>query len=157
MLRIYPIYKEVAHLIANNQQVFYTDVELASLLEVEPDLPDFQFLKMNLIYHLLDKYKIDFIRAINEKFIKGYKIATPEESVKLSAKRLQNRIVRAARKQRKVLGVVSREKLPEEIKLEYDAYLIRGGLFASFLAQTPLRRCLEGVVMRIDRPKLIKK
>lgn len=155
MQRLHPLYKELAQAIAIGDQVFYTDEEIAAGLEEELETKPFEFARMKLVDHLLDSFEIDFIRAENTKKQRGYKIATPVESVKISAPRLQKRISNAARRQRKVLSTIDRPALPESIQKEYDAYVIRGGLLASFLAQTPLKRCLEGIQVRFDRPKII--
>jgi hypothetical protein len=160
LTRLHPLYKDVALMIAGSERVFYSDDNLAALLEEEIGSQAFDFARLNLAAHLLDEYSIDFIRAEdieNGAKSKGYKIATPTESVQITAPRLQNRIRNAARKQRKVLSVIDYGALPAAVKKEYDARVIRGGLLMAFLAQTPLRQCVPGVKMRIDRPKIIKR
>jgi hypothetical protein len=160
LTRLHPLFKDVARLIADDERVFYSDEDLAALLEESIGSMAYDFARMNLANHLLDEYGIDFIRAeaIEEHSKrKGYKIATPVETVRITAPRLQNRIRNAARKQRKALSVVDYGALPAAVKKEYDARVIRGGLLAAFLAQTPLRQCVPGVKMRIDRPKIIKR
>jgi hypothetical protein len=160
LTRLHPLFKDVARLIAGDERIFYSDEDLSNLLEEPIGTMAFDFARMKLASHLLDEYSIDFIRAEaieHRSKRKGYKIATPVETVRITAPRLQNRIRNAARKQRKALSVVDYGALPEEVKREYDARVIRGGLLASFLAQTPLRRCVPGITMRIDRPRVIKR
>lgn len=160
MTRLHPLYKEAAQIIAAGDQVFYSDEDLAALLEEAIGSKLYEFARLKLIAYLLDEFGLDFIRADHikrRKKIKGYKIATPVESVRITARRLQNRIKNAARKQRKVLSVVDCSALPEEVKREYEARVIRGGLLASFLAQTPLGRCVPGINIRFDRPKIIQR
>lgn len=161
MTKLHPAYKEAAKQIADNGKVFYSDGALSMMLEEPLDTKFFDFARLKLIAYLLDEYGIDFIRseiiAADDAKLKGYKIATPAESVKITARRLDKRVNNAARKQRKVLSVVDYGALPAEVQKEYDARVIRGGLLAAFLAQTPLKRCVPGVVVRFDRPSIIDK
>jgi hypothetical protein len=160
MAKLHPSYKEAARRITAENKVFYSDEALGFLLEEDIGTKDYEFARLSLISYLLDEYGVDFIRAEaieGKEKCKGYKIATAVESVQITARRLQNRIRNAARKQRKVLSVVDPGALPEVVKKEYDARLIRGGLLASFLAQTPLKRCVPGIAIRVDRPKLIQR
>jgi hypothetical protein len=154
--RLHPLYKDVARQISGAEDIFYTDGELAEMLEEDLTSDEYNFARMNLVAHLLDEYGIDFIRAANEISGKGYKIATSEESVVISAARLQRKIRNGARKQRKVLSIVDRSQLEAATQVDYDAYLIRGGLLQAFFAQTPLCKCYPGVTLRIDRPALIQ-
>lgn len=155
MRKVYPPYKDAAGSIAFHDQRFYSDSQLAELLEENIESDGFQFAKLNLIKYLLDEFGIDFIRVENEDGVKGYKIATPVESVRITAKRLHSRIRNATRKHGKVLSNVDRAVLPADVQKEFDARLIRGGLLAAFLSQTPLKKCIEGIKIRLDHPTII--
>ena len=155
-LRLHPLYKEAALQISLSKEVFFSDKELAEMLELKLDTQDFQFGKLKLIEGLLDIYNIDFIRAANEDKGKGYKKATNEEKITVTTTRLKRKIYSTARKQRKILSIVDPAALPESVKKEYDAHFIRSGLLQSFLSQTTNKKILTGSVVRIDRPKLIE-
>ena len=154
-LKLYPNYKEAAKRIKSDDKVFYSDEEMSLLLDESIGTTDYQFSLLKLIAYILDEFDINLIRSENEFSGKGYKKATSMECVEVTTPRLQKRIHNASNKQRKVLSLVEPHKLTEVTKAIYDGYVIKNGLLQSFLSQTPLSKCVEGVAVRLDLPKLI--
>lgn len=156
--RLHPIYKDVARLIAANQQaesrIFYSDKELAGLLEEELGGKEYQFAFMGLVAHLLEEYQIDFIRSENEVTGKGYKIATPEESLQITIDRLHRKQLKALNKQRRVIDTIDRSGLSVEQQMDYDRKIIRNSMLVSFYHKTPLSKCIPGAQIRVDVPRL---
>lgn len=154
--KLYPDYKQAAEEISTGENVFYSDNDLSDMLNEAVGTDQFRFAIMKLNSYLLDAYMIDFIRSENEAQGKGYKIATDEERIEITAKRLSRKVWSTTGKQRKVLDTVDRAVLPDVIKGAYDRHMIRSGLLISFLNKTPLSKCLPGAMVRVDVPKMIE-
>lgn len=156
--RLHPLYKEAAMQISKREKLFFSDNELAEMLDCDMMSQDFQFAKLQLVNELLYTFDIDFIRSENEDEGKGYKIASNDEKVAVTTKRLQKKIYSTARKQRKVLSTVDRNLLSNETLCKvYDTATIRGGLLLSFFSQASRKLLTTDTIVRIDRPKLIEK
>ena len=153
--RIYPAYKEAALTIATADRAFYSDEELAFMLERVIYTDPYEFALMELVRQLLHEYQIDFIRWTSEDGVKGYKVATSEESVKITVNRLRGRMRRAVCKERRVLDTVDRSACSLAVQDEYDRQMIRNGMTISFLNKTSLSRCVPGLSVRVDVPRLI--
>ena len=156
MTTFHPAYKQAAIDIAESNRVFFSDSELSTMLMEEQDTDKFQFAKMSLIDYLLDEYQIDFIRAENEHNGKGYKKATPQESIEITAERLARKFRKVAYRQRKVIDTVDRGLLPDSIKDKHDKHIVKSGLLISFLNKTPLNKCVQGSAVKVDVPKMIE-
>jgi hypothetical protein len=124
------------------------------MMDEEPESKRFEFAKMQLIEYLLDEYQIDFIRSENEKEGKGYKKATPEESITVSTERMNRKVQNAARKQAKIISTVDRAELSDDMKNRHDRHFIRNGMLIAFLNKTARRLPTSSV--KIDVPKLTK-
>lgn len=157
MTTLHPAYKQAAQDIAESEQVFFSDSELAEMLMEHIGTDRFQFAKMSLIGHLLDEYQIDFIRSQNEHTGKGYKKATSKESVEVTAERLARKVRNVAHRQRKVIDTVDRASLPDDVRDKHDKYIVKNGLLISFLNKTPLNKCVQGSAVKVDVPKMITK
>lgn len=154
-MKLHPAYKEAGRCIYQRGQIFYTDGELAKLLMEPVGTDGFRFAIMSLNEHLLSEYQIDFIRAENQEGERGYKIATSEESVIITTRRLARRFRNVVAKQRRVLDTVDRGRISEEAAWLYDRHMVKNGMMMSFLNKTPINRCEPGLSVRIDVPKLI--
>ena len=155
-MKLHPAYKEAARHIHRGGQVFFTDTELSGLLSEPVGTDGFRFAIMNLNEHLLSEYQIDFIRAENQEGQRGYKIATSEESVRITTQRLSRRLRNVVSKQRRVLDTVDRNQIGEEAAWLYDRHMVKNGLLTSFLNKTPIAKCIPGLAVRIDVPRLIE-
>lgn len=155
-MKLHPAYKEAGRRIYRAGQVFYTDRELAELLMEPAGSDGFRFAIMNLNEHLLSEYQIDFIRSENAEGERGYKIATSEESVMVTTQRLARRFRNVVSKQRRVLDTVDRGRISQEAAWLYDRHMVKNGLLTSFLNKTPVSRCVPGLAVRIDVPRLIE-
>lgn len=154
--RIYPLYKEAAEKIAEDSKIiFYNDLEISEMVEEKPDTMKYQFALMQLIRELLYEHGIDFIRSENEELGKGYKIATPKESIQKTADRLNRRMLMAIHKQRRVLDTIDRSNLPKDLRDDYDRKMVRNGATLSFIHKVPLSKCNPGLSVRVDVPRLL--
>ena len=154
-IQLYPAYKETADIIANSNNIFFSDNDLSEMLEEELQSDKYRFALMNLQSWLLNEHDINLIRSNNEVLGKGYKIATATESVSVTAARLHRRYYTTVGKHKKILGVVNRKELTHDVSETYDRHCMKNGLMRAFLSKTPLLKCLPDVRVRIDVPKLV--
>jgi len=154
-VQLYPAYKEAAEKIVEGDSIFYSDDVLSIMLDEELQTDKYRFALMHLQQWLLDEYDINFIRSENEDFGKGYKIATDIESVKVTAERLHKRYYTTACKHKKILNVVDRKELSDDVSAIYDRHCMKNGLMRAFLSKTPLFKCLPDAKVRVDVPKLV--
>lgn len=156
-MKLHPAYKEVARAIAESPKDFFTYEEIAEMLEVELDSQDFQIQRMHLKSHALDEFDLDLIPTANEHLGRGYKKATDDEKVEITAPRLSRRIFNATRKQRKVLTTVNTELLSERAKLLFERNIVKNLSLIAFLQKTPLRKCEPGMSVSVGTPKVYKR
>ncbi len=155
-MKLHPAYKETAREISESEKEFFSWDEISSMLRVEKDTIEFQLERMKLKTHALDEYDIDLIPTANEFKGRGYKKATDEERVKITARRLDVRVRNSVRKQRKVLTTVNPNMLTDGVRKLFNQRLIKNGLIISFLHKTPLKKCVSGAAVSVGTPKLIE-
>jgi hypothetical protein len=156
-MKLHPPYKEVARFIAESSKDFFTYKQIAEMLEVELNSQDFQIQRMHLKSHTLDEFDIDLIPTANEHLGRGYKKATDDEKVEITAPRLTRRIFNATRKQRKVLTTVDTGLLSEAARLKFERNMVKNLSLISFLQKTPLRKCVPGMTVSVGTPKVYKR
>ena len=156
-MKLHPAYKEAAKEIAESEKDFFSWDEIAAMLDTPKDTIQFQIQRMQLKSHALDEFEIDLIATANEHKGRGYKKATDEEKVVVTAPRLDRRIRNATRKQRKVLTTVEPSLLSEKILAKFNRHIVKNGLMIAFLHKARLSKCLPGVTVDIGTPRLIEK
>lgn len=154
--RIYPLFKDLAREIAGEDRIFYPDTELVEKLKEKPESDAYRFALMGLKDQLLHEYQVDFIRSENEELGKGYKKATPQESIEISVELRQRKIRNQIHRQRRILDTIDRVQLSSQLSEDYDRKVIRNGMMLSFFNKIPLSKCLPGSNVRVDVPKLIE-
>lgn len=154
--RIYPLFKDLAREIAGEDRIFYPDTELVKKLKEKPESDAYRFALMGLKDQLLHEYQVDFIRSENEELGKGYKKATPQESIEISVELRQRKIRNQIHRQRRILDTIDRVQLSSQLSEDYDRKVIRNGMMLSFFNKIPLSKCLPGSNVRVDVPKLIE-
>lgn len=155
--RMYPAWKEAATIIADSDKIFFSNQELEKLLEEKLKTEEYNLARMCLKGCLRDIHKIDFIPFMDKNIGKGYKKATSEESTTITLSRLSKKFKSAVRIQAEVIGIIKRPQLSDNATKIYDARIIQNALLRTFLANTPLRKCIPGTSVNVDHPKIIDK
>ncbi len=156
--RMYPPWKEAATIIANSNEIFFSNKKLEQLLEEKLKTEDYNLARMCLKGCLRNEHKIDFIPWADKHLGKGYKKATSEESTVITLSRLSRKFKTAVRIQAEVIGIIKRPRLSDNATKVYDARIIQNALLRTFLAKTPLKQCIPGSSVKVDHPKsLIKR
>jgi len=152
---LFPSYRQAAKTILESETNFFPDSEISSLLQEPIDSQKYRFMVMSLQQNLLNEHGINLIRSSDKDLGKGYKIATGSESLRITVRRLSQRVMNAAQKQGTVLSIIDRSELPEDESTIYDRNIIKNGLLQSFLRKTSRAQLTENSQIRIDVPKMI--
>lgn len=155
----YPEYKAFVDFILDSGREFFPDTEIAKNLNCPVGSREFSLGVMQVVRELLYVNDIDMIRwshkSQNGQEIKGYKLATDEESTKITMKRLHKKAISALRRNSVVAGTINRGLLSQGDKNLYDRQVIRNGLFLSMAKKTSLSKITDETVVRVGKPKLV--
>lgn len=139
-LSLFPNWKELARLIAedccaNDATPFYTDQEIASLLEAQPGTNEFSFGWLKCREALLKKHGIDFMRVKYPE--PGYKVMSDHEKVEYGFRRRFNKTRRNVRRTVALCRSVNRNLLSDDDAKAHDVQLAKSGLMQAVYLQLP--------------------
>ena len=136
---LFPNWKELAKVIAaaedDKPAGFYTDADIANLLDTEPGTQDFSFQWMQCRDHLLKTYGIEFMRV--KAPVRGYKAMSDTEKVNVGFTRRMKKTRRNANRMSRVVGSVNRNALSADDARAHDQNMAKAGLLEGLLHQLP--------------------
>ena len=136
---LFPNWKELAKVIAaaedDKPAGFYTDTDIADLLDTEPGTQDFSFQWMQCRDYLLKTYGIEFMRV--KAPIRGYKAMSDTEKVNVGFTRRMKKTRRNANRMSRVVGSVNRNALSADDARAHDQNMAKAGLLEGLLHQLP--------------------
>lgn len=161
-LPLFPNWKELARLIAedcwaDDATPFYSDQEIASLLETQIGTTEFSFNWLKCREVLLKKHGIDFMRVKSP--VPGYKVMSNHEKVEYGFRRRFNKTRRNVRRTVALCRSVNRNLLSDDDAKAHDVQLAKSGLMQAVYLQLPktengLRLTIE---INNDIPSLLPK
>lgn len=155
---LYPNWKELAKIIRETESAypasFYSEADLAAILDAEPGTPPFAYQWMTCRAQLLREEGIDFVRVKSP--VRGYKAMTDSEKVNYGFTRRMNKTRRNAKRMAQVAGGVNRNMLSDNDARAHDANVARAGLLNAVFRQLPQGVKDLRLTVDIDRemPKL---